>query len=130
MMGYSIFSNLPDWSLIIRSFNVISRMIISGKDYPSAEMQSVYSTTTVNWACRTLREKESKFNLILRVWRKQKQVLHWKCCFVNCLIDMSYAKIYNNWFGIVHYLQKWTQLFFFFNFNINDYFVLVEVFQK
>ena len=38
------------WSLAIRLFSVISRTLVWGGDYPSAEMQSVYSTVPADWA--------------------------------------------------------------------------------
>ena len=39
--------NLQSWSLYLS--NVISRILIAGGSYPSAEMQSVYFTAPVNW---------------------------------------------------------------------------------
>ena len=40
------------WSLTIRLFNVISKTLVGGWSYPSAEMQSVYSTVPSDWAGR------------------------------------------------------------------------------
>ena len=38
------------WNLIIRLFSVISRILIEGGAYPSAEKQSVYSTAPADWS--------------------------------------------------------------------------------
>ena len=44
-------------NLSIRLFSVISRTLVGGGLYPSAEMQSVYSTVPADWA-KSEREKE------------------------------------------------------------------------
>ena len=46
---FYISPNLQEWSLNIRLFNIISRTLIGGESYPSADIQSVYSTAPVNW---------------------------------------------------------------------------------
>ena len=38
------------WNLTIRLFSVISRTLVGGMSYPSAEKQSVYSTAPADWA--------------------------------------------------------------------------------
>ena len=38
------------WNLTIRLFSVISRTLVGGGGYPSAEVQSVYSTAPADWA--------------------------------------------------------------------------------
>ena len=47
--GSKQMAKLQDWSFTIRWFSVISRRLI-GVSYPSAEMQSVYSTASADWA--------------------------------------------------------------------------------
>ena len=42
--------NLQSWSLTIKLFNVISRTPIGKGSYPSAEIQSLYSTAPADWA--------------------------------------------------------------------------------
>ena len=41
-------------NLTIRLFSVISRTLVGGGSYPSAEKQSVYSTAPANWASRRM----------------------------------------------------------------------------
>ena len=51
MKGYSPHSSkLQNWNFTIRLFSVISRTLIGGGSYPSAEMQSVNSTALDDWA--------------------------------------------------------------------------------
>ena len=38
------------WNLTIRLFSVISRILVGGGSYPSAEKQFVYSTAPADWA--------------------------------------------------------------------------------
>ena len=43
-------AKFQDWSLTIRLFNIIFRILVGPVFYPSTEIQSVYSTVQANWA--------------------------------------------------------------------------------
>ena len=48
----SSFPKAPaNWRLIIRLFRVIFKTFVRGRSHPCAEMQLVYSTTSVDWIC-------------------------------------------------------------------------------
>ena len=50
--GYEKVPRIPQSSGItgVSSLGVISRTLVGGRSYPSAEMQSVYCTTPTDWA--------------------------------------------------------------------------------
>ena len=63
MKGYSVsLSPQHYWDLTIRLFSVISRTLMGGS-YPSAEVQSVYSTAPADWAIDIL-EKRSEIYML------------------------------------------------------------------
>ena len=84
------------WSLTIRLFNVVSRILVGWGSYPSAGMQSVYSTAPVNWAgsytpmyklfvldYKTWHHKGVKKSLRIKLPKKKKQ---WKYeCKMNAI---------------------------------------------
>ena len=51
------------WILTIRLFRIISRTLIRGCSYPSAEKQSVYSTAPADWALWYLNRMKTFLNL-------------------------------------------------------------------
>ena len=59
------------WNLTIRLFNVISRTFVGRGSYPSAEMQSVYSTASANWTKK--RERDTHTHKVYTQTREREK---------------------------------------------------------
>ena len=89
---------LQDWSLSIRLFSAISRTLVRRWwSYPSAEMQSVYSTAPADWSgaiCLFKTEQMIDFNVILtrvRLFYDKRLGNRVHCAFI--LIFMIWFKV-------------------------------------
>ena len=52
------------WNLTIRLFSVISRTLVGGGSYPSAEKQSVYSTAPADWAMSVFPQPAAQLSVL------------------------------------------------------------------
>ena len=73
------------WNLTIRLFSVMSRTLVSEGSYPSAVVQSVYSTTPADWAKG--RNDQPHNNWMQQISTEYKtrhdwvgKVIHWELC--------------------------------------------------
>ena len=103
MKEYSAFPKASAlcWNLTIRLFSVIYRTLVGGGCYPSAEIQSVYSTAPVDWAihrfkCQTVLFQIIQFSISTQ-FRRQKTVLFRAIQFsTNTQFQCQNSSISNN----------------------------------
>ena len=96
MRGHSVFLKAPAyWNLTIRLFSVIFQDIHCEGSYPSAELQSVYSTAPADWASTFCSDRNEIFNYIIKLCRKslhnekRKSTTEWGRSFTcNCAKEL------------------------------------------
>ena len=82
MKESSTCTNLQGWSLTIRLFSVISGHSLGERSYPSAEIQSVYSTASANWLVFQGIEFFFYWENCLKIRSPCQQGLEWADCLL------------------------------------------------
>ena len=119
------------WNLTIRLLNVVSRTFVGGVwSYPSAKVQSVYSSAPANWASRKIsliiwQYEKSYFSCEIRLAVQRTQqvaiCLWWLTCYhlvAKIFFQIFLNNLYYNLMFLIDIFENCIQYFiFYFSFS-------------